>query len=373
MGLTKRRDSYYVEFRVLDDGKTLRLATGVAGARLKRWKVGSLNKTTAKHQEAIIKTDLMTASIKSEQVRAMTFGEWGKAYLELEEVKRLRSYQDRKEIMEYHLVPFFGKTLLPDIKAEHVERYRGHRTKKNGKPAKLQTINNDHIILKHCLNVARRKGLLTINPASLVPVPNAHNERDRVLTVEEWKRLYDAADADLKPVLLVAYHLGQRAGEILGLTWDRVDLQRGFITLRAVDTKTKKPRQVPMTPAVKAALQDLAKVRSLAHKSVFVRAGQPYTYEPVRTAFKKAVKVAGIDDLRFHDLRHCAATNLRRAGIDTTTAMQIVGHKSAHMWKRYNTVAESDLLSAANRLNSFLANTVITPADSGENEQVVSA
>ena len=194
-----------------------------------------------------------------------------------------------------------------------------------------------------------------------------------MLTAEECKRLYDAADADLKPVLLVAYHLGQRAGEILSLTWDRVDLQRGFIALRALDTKTKKPRQVPMTPPVRAALQDLAKVRSLAHKNVFVRAGQPYTYEPVRTAFKKAVKAAGIEDLRFHDLRHCAATNLRRAGIDTTTAMQIIGHKSAHMWKRYNTVRESDLLSAASQLNSFLTNTVITPAEFGESGQVVSA
>lgn len=120
----------------------------------------------------------MTGNIKSEHTKSMTFSEWGKNYLELEDVKRLRSYQDRKEIMEYHLVPFFGKTLLPDIRPEDIERYRGQRTKKNGKTAKLQPINNDHIILKHCLNVARRKGLLTLNPASLVLVPNAHNERD---------------------------------------------------------------------------------------------------------------------------------------------------------------------------------------------------
>jgi integrase len=158
-----------------------------------------------------------------------------------------------------HYIPGAG-----EIKPADIERYRGQRKKNNGKPAKLQTINNDQIILKHCLNVARRKGLLTVDPASLVPMPNAHNERDRVLTSEEWKR------------------------QILGLTWDRIDLSRGFITLRAIDTKTKKPRQVSMTHAVKAALQDLTKVRSLAHKNVFVRSGQPYTYEPVRTAFKKA-------------------------------------------------------------------------------------
>ena len=64
MGLTRRKESYYVEFRVLDDGKTLTLARGIAGAKLKRWKVGSLNKTVAKPQEAIYKTDLMKGTIQ---------------------------------------------------------------------------------------------------------------------------------------------------------------------------------------------------------------------------------------------------------------------------------------------------------------------
>lgn len=59
MGLTKRKDSYYVEFPVLDDGKVLTLARGVAGAKLRRWKVGCLNRTVAKQQEALIKTHLM--------------------------------------------------------------------------------------------------------------------------------------------------------------------------------------------------------------------------------------------------------------------------------------------------------------------------
>ena len=216
-----------------------------------------------------------------------------------------------------------------------------------------------------------RKRLLSINPATLLPIPNAHNERDRVLTAKEWERLYAAAAPHLKPILLTAYHLGQRLGEILNLTWDRVDLQRGIITLRAIDTKTRKPRRIPITPPVKAALVELSKVRDLAHKHVFVYQRNPV--REIRTAFKTACKKAGIQNLRFHDLRHCAATNLRRAGVDTTTAMQIIGHKSPHMWKRYNTVAEGNLIAAANKLNTYLSNTVITPADSAETAKVVSA
>ena len=226
-------------------------------------------------------------------------------------------------------------------------------------------------MLKHCLNIAMRRRLILVNPAALVPIPNAHNERDRVLTAEEWERLYAAAAPHLKPILLTAYHLGQRLGEILNLTWDRVDVQRGIITLRAIDTKTKKPRRIPLTPPVRATLVELAKVRDLTHKHVFVYQRNPV--REIRTAFKTACKRAGIQNLRFHDLRHCAATNLRRAGVDTTTAMQIIGHKSPHMWRRYNTVAESDLLAAANKLNTYLSNTLITPAVSDETAHVVSA
>jgi integrase len=349
-----------VEFRVFDDGKVLSLAGGVPGARLKRWKVGALNRTTAKQQESLIKTELMKGTIKSQQARPLLFKEWGLTYLGLEEVKRLRSFKDRDQIMRNELVPFFGSTLLQEIKPEDIEAYRAQRHKANGSAPCLQTINNDHIILKHCLNVAIRRGFLITNPASKVPLPDPHNERDRVLTEEEWNKLYAASRAHLKPILLLAYHLGQRLGEIVQLTWDRVDLQRGFITLRAIDTKTKKARQVPMTPAVRATLLELAKVRSLITKHVFLYEGKPV--KAIHRTFKTAKKQAGIEDFRFHDLRHCAATNLRRAGVDTATAMKIVGHKSEKMWKRYNSIEEQDLLNAVATLNTYLqTNTVITP------------
>ena len=363
MGLTRRRDSFYVEFPVLDDGKTLTLARGIVGAKLKRWKVGSVNRTVAKQQEAIIKTDLMKGAIKSEQARPLLFKEWGLRYLELEEVKRLESYRDRARIVRDQLIPFFGNTLLQEIRPEQIEAYRAQRRKGDGSLPTLQTVNNDHISLKHCLNVAIRRGLLVSNPACRVPLPDPHNERDRVLTDMEWNRLYEVAAPHLQPILLLAYHLGQRLGEITDLTWDRVDLQRGFIALRSVDTKTKKPRQVPITPAVRAALAALAKVRRLDTNRVFLYEGPPV--KSIKRAFKTAKRLAGVEDFRFHDLRHCAATNLRRAGVDTATAMKIVGHKSEKMWKRYNAIEESDLTRAASRLNTYLeSNTLLTPTTS---------
>jgi integrase len=341
------------------------LARGIAGAKLKRWKVGSLNKTVAKQQEALIKTELMKGMVRSDQARSLTFKEWGETYLNLEEVRHLRSYMDRVHIVRHQLIPFFGGKLLTEITPRDVEEFRRPRTKRDGSAPCLQTINNDHTVLKHCLNVAIRRGLMSTNPASVVPLPDPQNERDRVLSDGEWIGLYETAKPHLKPVLLVAYHLGQRLSEIVNLTWDRVDLHRGFITLRAIDTKTKKPRRVPMTPAVREALGDLAKVRSLTTNRVFLYKGQPL--KRISRTFGTAKRDASILDFRFHDLRHCASTNLRRAGVDTATAMKIVGDKSEKMWKRYNAIEETDLVNAANKLNTYLqTNTVLTPADSGQ-------
>lgn len=247
MGLTKRPDSYYVAFRVLtsEDGKTLRLAPGVPGARLKRWKVGTLNKTAARDMEAAIKTNLLLGKVVTEEARPLLFSEWAKQYLNLEEVKGLRTYRDRAERVMGQLVPFFGRKIVSEIKPQDIEIYRAKRLRKNGKPASLQTVNNDHTALKHCLNVAVRRGILLSNPAAKVPMPNPQNERDRVLSEDEWARLYQASKPHLRPILLLAYQLGQRFSEIIELTWDRVDLRRGFILLRAADTKTKTRREVP--------------------------------------------------------------------------------------------------------------------------------
>lgn len=190
--------------------------------------------------------------------------------------------------------------------------------------------------MKHIFSIAERRGLITSNPAKKIPIPTPRNERNRVLTEDEWNRLYREATEHIKPILLTAYHLGMRLGEILNLTWEQVNLQRGFIELRSYETKNKEARQVPMTLQVIESLRELAKIRSLTCKHVFQYKGKPISR--IKRAFLTAVKKAQIDNFRFHDLRHCAATNLRKAGVDTITAMKVIGHKSELMHRHYNNV-----------------------------------
>jgi len=409
MGLTKREwkkgkqgrcyeGSYYVEFRVLDDGEALTLASG-GGGQLKRWKVGSLNKTAAKQQEAILKTKLLTGQIPSPgkaRAQSLTFRQWAKQYLALEPIKRLRGYAIRKLYVE-NLVRFFGDKPLGSITPEDVAAYRAQRVRykrvlcpkcgtmvtrtvcqecgwkreDTGLPVSTQTINHDHMTLTHKINVARSPQfrLVTDNPAAHVPKPNPQNERDRIATSDEWERLKAQLAPHLRQLLTVAYDVGPRRGELLNLEWADVDMRRKEFTLRR--TKNGEVRVVPMTPAVYQVFTELWQDRRLDTNRVFLYKGKPI--QRINTAFKSACRRAGITDLRIHDFRHTASTNLRRAGVDTATAMRIIGHKSDRMHRRYNTIEPEDLHQAAAKLHSYRANTVITPAPLAAGAENVSA
>ena len=166
-----------------------------------------------------------------------------------------------------------------------------------------------------------------------------------------------AAAPHLQQILTVLYILGPRRGELLSLEWLDVDMQRREFTLR--HTKNGESRTVPMPPDVYRVFTKLWQERKLDSQRVFLYKGLPV--RDVKTAFEKACWRAGITNLRLHDLRHTASTNLRRSGVDATTAMKIVGHKSERMHRRYHTVEPGDLRRAVSQLASYQANTLITP------------
>jgi integrase len=320
-----------------------------------------------------------------ERAQAVTFRDWAGTYLSLEEIRKLATYEDRK-LKVGHLVEFFGDRQLASITPEDVAAYREQRVrypmitcggcqKLLGKavcsvcawkrqdgplPVSVQTVNHDHTALTHMFNVAKshRFKLVLDNPASHVEKPNPKNERDRIVSFEEWLALQRTAAPHLLRFLTIAYHVGPRKGELLKLEWSDVDMRRREFTLRK--TKNGETRVVPMTPDVFDTFTDLHKERRLDTQKVFLYNGKPW--KNPRTAFAAACRRSGITGLRLHDLRHTASTNLRRAGVDTMTAMKIVGHKSEQMHRRYNTIQAEDLHEAAAKLQKYTANTVITLA-----------
>ena len=210
----------------------------------------------------------------------------------------------------------------------------------------MQTINHDHTALTHMFNVARspRFKLIQDNPASHVEKPDPKNEQDRIACAKEWAKLNATAAPHLLRFLAIAYAVGPRRGELLKLEWPDVDMRRKEFTLRK--TKNGETRVVPMTQDVHAAFSELWKERRLDTNRVFLYKGKPW--KNPRTAFAAAY---------------------RRAGVDTITAMKIVGHKREQMHRRYNTIQPEDLHEAAAKLQKYTANTVITlasPAASGQ-------
>ncbi|MDH5296385.1 MAG: site-specific integrase [Nitrospirota bacterium] len=151
----------------------------------------------------------------------------------------------------------------------------------------------------------------------------------------------------MQAIHLCVYQTGMRLGEILGLTWDRVDCKTGLIHLRAADTKTDNARLVPLTSELTVLLKDLYKIRYLDERKVFLVKGR--SVGSIKTAFNGACRRAGIKGFRFHDFRHTAVTNMRRAGIDHLTIMKITGHKTMAVFKRYNSFQMDDLTAAASR------------------------
>jgi len=356
MGLTKRKDGWYVEFPVLDDGKTLILARGTPGARIKRWKTGSSNKTVAKQQEALIKTDLMKGLVKSERVQGpMTFRALADAYLSSPDIRRQAIYKWKVATAGERLVPYFGHQLIDAVSPKMVEAFREEiRQEKGYQGTKLKaaTLNRNLALLKHIFSYAVGEGWLEKNPVSRVKFEKENNARDRVLDPVEFDCLQANSAPHLQAINLMAYQTAMRLGEILGLTWDRVDWKAGLVRLKAEDTKTDEARLIPLTPELTVLLRDLYKVRYLHEPRVFLVRGR--SVGSIKTAFNAACRRAEIQEFHFHDFRHTAVTNMRRAGIDHLTIMKITGHKTLEVFKRYNSFLEGGLKEAAHRFNTYL-------------------
>jgi integrase len=230
-----------------------------------------------------------------------------------------------------------------------IEQYREER-RTDG--LTVATLNRHVALLKHVFSFAVQEDWLEKNPCKRLKMEKENNARDRILTAEEFDTLQAHSSPHLQAINLVAYHTGMRRGEILGLRWNRVDFKTGFIRLKAADTKSNDGRIIPMTPELTTLLRGRYKVRRLQEDHVFLVGGKPP--RSTKTAFNNACKRAGIMGFRFHDFRHTALSNMRRAGIDHLTIMKMSGHKTLEVFKRYNSFSEADLHESAKKLTLLL-------------------
>lgn len=214
-----------------------------------------------------------------------------------------------------------------------------------GKPRAPATVVRFMAALSHAFTVAVKEwGWLEDSPMRKVRKPALPRGRVRFLSDDERDRLLKACkesgNPNLYPVVVLALSTGMRLGEIMGLTWDVVDLNRGRAILH--ETKNGERRAVAITGHALAVMKELGKVRKLNDNRVFPpteRAKKAATLD-LRTPWETAVKNAALDDFHFHDLRHSAASYLAMNGASLAEIAEVLGHKTLQMVKRYAHLSE---------------------------------
>jgi integrase len=168
-------------------------------------------------------------------------------------------------------------------------------------------------------------------------------------TDEEFDRLLNGCPEWLKPVVLTARHTGMRKENILSLKWEQVDLFRKIITLDS--TKNGERLGIPLNDTMMDLFKNLARVRHFHSSYVFCHPTNGKRYYEVKTSFKEALEKVGIEDFRFHDLRHCFASALVQRGVNLLEVQKLLGHKTGRMTERYSHLTSANLRSAVLKLD----------------------
>ncbi len=321
-----RGKSIVIEYK-LPNGKTKRETIG---------KTGIVTKTMAKQILQEKERQVKLGEYGMLDVKIPTLDAFTKQYITYKkETEKKPSWKCDEQHLRIHLIPFFGRNRkLSDIKPQDVDDYKSLRLKENAAPA---TVDRELSALRHLINLAERwNKFFGKNPVSIAGLLHPNNQKERTLTHEEQKRLLDSTNEYLRPVIIFALNTGMRKSEILTLKWSNVDLETGIITLEKTNTKSKKLRRIPINTVVRKLMLEL-KLKGKGSEYVFLSSkGIPYKKEDsLRQPFLGALRRAGIEGLRFHDLRHTAATRMIESGASIVAVSKILGHEDLKTTMRY--------------------------------------
>ncbi len=333
----KKAAYWYIRYRV--KGKLYMESVG---------RVGKVTKAMAEALLAERKRQIRQGKLEEIAVEVPTLEEFAKEFIEYSrDVAAKRSWK-RDEVALNQILPVLGKYKLSEITPKDIQDYQRKRLKEGRRPA---TINRDLVVLSSLFSFAKqRRKFFGDSPVGKVRSLPAYNQVERILTPKEESDLLAACPAYLRPIIIAALNTGMRKSELLTLKWSDVDLENDVITLRQTHTKSKKLRRVPINSVLKKTLLEQRLV-SGSQDYVFLGShGKPYKrQDSLKRAFSTACKKAGIEGLRFHDLRHTAATRMIEAGAPLVAVSRVLGHQDIRTTMRY-AHPEDSLRDAVERL-----------------------
>jgi len=347
-GLYRRRGSPHWWIRYADgNGCIRRQSTGTTSKKLAREILAKQKVLVAENRHMDVK-----------KVSKTTFYELCNQYWELwGKHRRMNGLSNMIGIWKKR----FGNVPLKALTQQKVEKFLNDHMEENGLTSATR---NRHLTMLHAMfNKARQWELTTENPCGGIGRLRECGTRTRFLDQKEIQLLLEVASDAFRPILVTALHTGMRRGEILNLKWSDVDFKNCIITVR--ESKSGKKRMLQMTDT----LCETLKVLPTRFQKGYVFPSPVKEGEPLydfKRQFRNAVKKAGVDDFRFHDLRHTFASHLVMSGVDLMTVKEQLGHTTLTMTMRYSHLAPDHRMRAIKILDS--AYQTDTKTDTVENQ-----
>jgi len=327
MSVRKRGNTYYIGYSL--NGRWVRKAIGPS-------------KKLAMLAEKKIRLDIAKGEyLGIVESKKLLFEELCEEYLQFSKANKTAQSHRRDQTSIKNLLATFKGKLMAKISARDVELYMTKR-RDTVTPA---TVNRELTCIKHMFNKAVQWLYLKSNSLVTVRQYKEPPGRVRYLVEKEISRLLQHCADHIKPIVIMALNTGMRKGEILSLKWADIDMQNRTIALRK--TKNNELRILPVNDALYKTLRSMG--QQLGNQYVFSD-NTGNSYRDIKKGFSAALRRAGIQDFRFHDLRHTFASRLVMAGVDIRTVQELLGHKDIKMTMRYSHLSDQNLRKAVDKL-----------------------
>jgi len=319
----------------------------------------------------------------------LTLGEWLDIWLqEYQGSKKSMTVRNYTGTINKHIRPGLGGTRLTKLTNLMIQRFYNSLCE-GEHPLAPKTVKNVHGILHKALDQAVKSGELKVNPSCNCVLPKMVQHEIKPLEPDEITRFLQNLEGEpYKNLFLTAFFTGMRQGELLGLSWDRVDFKNGIIEIRqqlqcidgVYSLQTPKHDKVRIIAPVQLVMDALKeeyetqrKNRQLLGKAwknewnlVFTdETGKLLVRRTVDKHYKKILEKSGIEEHRFHDMRHTFAVSMLDAGEDLKTLQENLGHATAAFTlSQYAHVSQKMRLQSSKRMNDYFQK--LMPEATGE-------
>ena len=335
--------------------------------------------------QAEVKAKLKAAIEKSSSLVAVTkrytVGQWLDAWMENCAKLQVRpsSHKTYQGFIENHIKPALGDVPLEKLTTMDLQRLYKHllesgrvecmESRSKPKGLSVKTVRNINQMISSALNCAVEQHLIPANPTKGCALPKLEKKEMKILPPESLGTFFEEARrSGVFELYYIDLATGLRRGELLGLKWNDIDLDKGVIHVRRqvlrqngevveAPLKTKNSyRNIAIGVDAIKVLKGMEQKDEYVFPSPF---GGPMSPDSVLHMFQRVLKRAGLERIRFHDLRHTFSVLALQNGVDVKTLSAMLGHYSAGFTlDTYAHVTTSMQKQAANAVGSFLSSTL---------------